>query len=134
MSTSAPVPIHFGDEKEEAKVFDFNHGKPVDLTLSAVKKVKDFLASTPSAAGKRFRIYVEGGGCSGMQYGFTFDDVKPDDQIVPCQDTEVLIDPNSVNYLKSSVVDYTDDFRGSGFVVHNPMAKASCGCGISFAV
>jgi iron-sulfur cluster insertion protein len=134
MSGSSPVPISFGEQKAVPQAFDFNHGKPVDLTSSAVKKVRDFLASTPAAAGKHFRIYVEGGGCSGFQYGFTFDNAKPDDQIVPCQDIEVLVDPNSINYLKSSVVDYTEDFRGSGFVVHNPQAKASCGCGISFAV
>lgn len=130
----APVPISFGEESKEEKAYNMDHGKPIDLTPEAVAKVKDFIAKNPNAGAKQFRVFVEGGGCSGMQYGFTFDDKKDGDNVVPCADIEILIDDPSLAYIKGAVVDYVEDFRGSGFVVKNPMSKGQCGCGVSFTV
>lgn len=130
----SPMGISFSDEAPQKRVYDLNHGKVIDLTAEAVAKVKDFIQKNVKAQGKYFRVYVEGGGCSGMQYGFTFDERKEDDHLVPCGDIEVLVDKNSESYLKSSVVDYVEGLGGTGFVVENPQAKASCGCGTSFTV
>jgi len=130
---SNPTPISFGPKPVEP-VYNFDHGKVIDLTAAAVKRVKDFQKETPDAASKRFRIYVEGGGCSGFQYGFTFDEKRDDDSLIPCEDIEVLIDPQTSTYLNGSIIDYYSDFRGSGFIVKNPLAKATCGCGTSFTV
>ena len=128
------IPITFGSAETEKPVINFDHGKLVDLTASAVNHVKNFLKNTPEAQNKKFRIYVEGGGCSGFQYGFTFDEQRDDDNVIKCEDVEVLVDQNTVTYVNGAVVDYFSDFRGSGFTVHNPQAKASCGCGVSFSV
>lgn len=102
------------------------------LTDNAVKKVNDYRSSDPSLAGKAFRIFVESGGCSGFQYGFAFDEKRDDDQVVPCGDLQILVDPMSAQYLSGSVVDYVEDLQGAGFAVTNPNAKKSCGCGHSF--
>lgn len=102
------------------------------LTDNAVKKVNDFRSHDPNLAGKSFRIFVEAGGCSGFQYGFAFDDKRDDDQVVPCGDLQILIDPASAQYLSGSVVDYVENLQGAGFSVTNPNAKKSCGCGHSF--
>lgn len=130
----APVPISFGEEKKAEKVYNMAHGKLVDLTSEAVAKVKDFIQKNPNAGTKMFRICVEGGGCSGLQYGFTFDDKKDDDNVVPCEDIHVLIDNPTLAYIKGAIVDYVEDFRGSGFIVKNPQSKGECGCGVSFTV
>ncbi len=130
----APVPISFGEEKKVEKIYNMDHGKPIDLTHDAIEQVKSFIEKNPAAAAKKFRVYVEGGGCSGMQYGFTFDDKKDDDNIVPCEDIEVLIDEPSLAYIKGAVIDYVADMRGAGFVVKNPQSKGECGCGVSFTV
>jgi iron-sulfur cluster insertion protein len=134
--SSTPIPISFDDDqKEEEKVYNFDHGKDLDLTEDAIAKVKSYLESNEKAKGKRFRVYVEGGGCSGMQYGFTFDDkVKDDDHMVKCGDLEVLVDAPSLIYIKGAVVDYVDSFSGAGFIVKNPLSKGECGCGVSFTV
>lgn len=104
----------------------------ITLTESAVKKVKDYGAGDPALAGKSFRVFIESGGCSGFQYGFAFDDKRDDDQLVPCGDIQVLIDPASAEYLKGSVIDFVEDFNGAGFAVKNPNSKSGCGCGKSF--
>ena len=108
----------------------------LDLTLTekAVAKVKAFAAADTTSQGKGLRIFVQGGGCSGFQYGFAFDDQKEGDTIVEKETIKVLIDPYSAPYLTASTVDYVEDFRGSGFVVQNPNAKGTCGCGSSFTV
>ena len=104
------------------------------LTDRAVAKVKDFAQKKLDAAGKNFRVYVEGGGCSGYQYGFSFDTKKEDDLVIDCNGVNVLIDPQSKLYLNGCTVDFVEDFKSSGFTVKNPNAKASCGCGTSFTV
>jgi iron-sulfur cluster assembly accessory protein len=103
----------------------------IQLTDNAVNKVKNFATQSADYQGKDFRIYVEGGGCSGFSYGFTFDDKREDDEINEAGEIRVLIDPQSAKYLAGSKVDYIDDFRGSGFVIENPNTKGSCGCGSS---
>ena len=94
------------------------------------------IAQEKSLEGKALRIFVEGGGCSGLQYGFTFDDRHEGDMEVPYEGFKVLIDPKSGNYVQGSVVDFVvgDGLHGSGFKIENPNAKGSCGCGTSFTV
>ncbi len=105
----------------------------LSLSPRAVEKVKFFAAQMPEASGKALRIFVQGGGCSGLQYGFTFDDWQDGDTVVEAADLKVLIDPMSAPYLAGARVDYVEDLRGAGFVVDNPNAIASCSCGQSFA-
>jgi len=108
-------------------------GDFLSLTDAAVAKVKFFAGSMPDSEGKPLRIFVQGGGCSGFQYGFTFDAKKADDTVVSTGGIEVVIDPQSATYLKDAKVDYVEDFRGAGFSVTNPNATGgSCGCGKSF--
>lgn len=111
-----------------------DHGKTIDLTVQALSKLHDFFAKMPDAKGKAFRIGVFEGGCSGNQYQFLFDDKKEGDVLTECGDISVVLDATALAMVKGSTVDYVDDLNGSGFVVHNPKAKASCGCGLSFAV
>ena len=103
------------------------------LTDRAVDKVKDFAAKMPEAAGKALRVFIQGGGCSGFQYGFTFDDKRPTDHVVKARDIEVLVDPASAAKLQGATVDFVEDFRGAGFSVDNPNATGGCGCGKSFS-
>jgi len=104
------------------------------LTDKAIAKIKEFAAKMPESQGKMFRVFVEGGGCSGFQYGFNFDDERPGDEILTFADVKILIDPSSRPYLLGSSLDFIEDFKGAGFSVKNPNAKASCGCGTSFSV
>ena len=105
------------------------------LTMSerAVEKVRTFAEQMPEAQGKDLRIFIQGGGCSGFQYGFTFDDKQDDDTVVESNGVRVLVDPMSAAYLSGASVDFVEDFRGSGFVVENPNAVRTCGCGHSFS-
>ncbi len=105
----------------------------LSLTDRAVAKVKDFAGKMPEAAGKALRVFIQGGGCSGFQYGFTFDEVKPTDYRLQVQDIEVIVDKASALKLNGSTVDWVEDFRGAGFSVENPNASSSCGCGKSFS-
>ena len=103
----------------------------VELTENAVKKVKDFAAQNTEFQGKGFRVYVQGGGCSGFSYGFSFDDKRDGDEISRAGDMSVFVDPASVPYLNGAKIDYVEDMRRSGFVIENPNSKGSCGCGNS---
>jgi len=129
-----PTPIRFDDEKKVEKVYNLDHGKLIDLTPEAIAYVKDFSLKNNKAVGKFFKISVEGGGCSGLQYNFTFADKDDTVEVVKCEGIEVLVDKTSVVYLKSSVVDYVNELGGAGFVVKNPQSTAECGCGVSFTV
>jgi iron-sulfur cluster assembly accessory protein len=102
------------------------------LTDAAVEKVKYFATSMPDSEGKPLRIFVQGGGCSGFQYGFQFDEKKDDDNVIQQGGITVLVDPQSAGYLKDCTVNYVEDFRGAGFSVENPQATGGCGCGKSF--
>ncbi|MEO6035623.1 MAG: iron-sulfur cluster insertion protein ErpA [Verrucomicrobiota bacterium] len=104
----------------------------VTVTESAAKEIQSMITREKDNAGKALRVYVEGGGCSGMQYGMVFDERRPDDSVSELHGVSVLVDPFSANYLRGSVVDFSDALTGGGFKITNPQAKQSCGCGKSF--
>ena len=120
VETSTPTPITGAS------------GALLSLTDAAVAKVKHFAGTMPDSQGKPLRIFVQGGGCSGFQYGFTFDEKKEGDTVIETGGIEVVVDPQSATYLKDAKVDYVEDFRGAGFSVTNPQATGGCGCGKSF--
>ncbi len=107
---------------------------PIIFTDSAANKVAELLAEEDNPDLK-LRVYITGGGCSGFQYGFTFDDeVAEDDTLIEKNGVTVLIDAMSLQYLKGAEIDYKDDLSGARFVIRNPNARTTCGCGSSFAV
>ncbi|MBM4015101.1 MAG: iron-sulfur cluster insertion protein ErpA [Planctomycetes bacterium] len=103
------------------------------LSASAQKAVKGFIDADAALKGKALRIFVQGGGCSGFQYGFTFSDKQQGDDVTPCPEFEVVVDPMSLPYLDGVQVDWVDSLQGSGFTVKNPNASGGCGCGKSFS-
>lgn len=104
----------------------------VTLTSSAADHIRDLLAHEPDNAGKTLRIFIEGGGCSGMQYGMVFDEKRPDDLTAEFHGVAVFVDPVSADYLRGSTIDFKDELNGGGFKISNPKARQSCGCGKSF--
>jgi iron-sulfur cluster assembly accessory protein len=102
------------------------------VTDSAVKQLQSILAEDPAAAGKGLRIFVEHGGCAGLQYGMTLDERKDGDAIVEREGVQVLVDEESAKYLAGSTIDFADGLSGAGFRIQNPNAVRSCGCGTSF--
>jgi iron-sulfur cluster assembly accessory protein len=102
------------------------------LTEAAIEKVKFFAKTMPDSLEKPLRIFIQGGGCSGFQYGFTFDEKKENDNVIETGGVTVVVDPQSATYLKDARVNYVEDFRGAGFAVENPNATGGCGCGKSF--
>ncbi len=106
----------------------------VNLSERAIQKVRDLVAEEENDQLK-LRVFITGGGCSGFQYGFTFDElVADDDTALEQEGVTLLVDPMSLQYLAGSVVDYTEGLEGSRFVVNNPNATATCGCGSSFSI
>lgn len=103
----------------------------ITLTASAAEEVRSMLLK-PENAGKTLRIFVEQGGCSGMQYSMLFDEQRPDDIAAQFHGVSVLVDPFSAKYLRGTVVDFSDALTGGGFKITNPNARQSCGCGKSF--
>lgn len=103
----------------------------ITLTESAARKIETLRAEKASS-GQMLRIFVEAGGCSGFEYGMSFDDKKPDDRSLEDQGVGFLVDPTSFDYLDGSVVDFDDGLSGKGFEVKNPNASSTCGCGRSF--
>ena len=101
------------------------------LTDAAIEKVTEYLTDDDNK-GKALRVFVEGGGCSGFQYGLAFDDPAEDDSVLTFGAVSVLVDPSSAPYIKGSQIDFLDSLQGSGFKVTNPGAKSTCGCGQSF--
>jgi len=107
---------------------------PLVFTDSAAAKVKDLLAEEGNPELK-LRVFVQGGGCSGFQYGFTFDEAVSDDDTVLDKDgVQLLVDPMSFQYLVGAEIDYKEDLEGAQFVIRNPNASTTCGCGSSFSV
>src|SRR5438445_339433 len=104
----------------------------ISLTENAANHVREMIADNQENAGKSLRIYVESGGCSGMQYGLVFDEKRADDVILEFHGVPVLLDPFSAGYVRGAVVDYVDALTGGGFKISNPNARESCGCGKSF--
>jgi iron-sulfur cluster insertion protein len=107
---------------------------PLVFTDNAAKKVKELIEEEGSTDLK-LRVFVSGGGCSGFQYGFTFEEeVNDDDTQVQKDSVTLLIDPMSLQYLMGAEIDYQDSLQGSQFVIRNPQATTTCGCGSSFSV
>ncbi|MDT0175221.1 iron-sulfur cluster insertion protein ErpA [Enterobacter sp. BRE11] len=107
---------------------------PLQFTDAAASKVKNLIADEENPDLK-LRVYITGGGCSGFQYGFTFDDKMNDgDMTIEKQGVALVVDPMSLQYLVGGSVDYTEGLEGSRFIVTNPNAKTTCGCGSSFSI
>lgn len=99
------------------------------ITEKAAQAVRDYASTMPEVAGKQLRIFVERGGCSGVRYGFAFDDHHEGDTVLDSGGLKVLLDATSAEVLESATVDFVDDERGRGFVVDNPaVAAQGCGC------
>jgi len=106
---------------------------PMLFTDSAANKVKTLIEEEGNADLK-LRVFVSGGGCSGFQYGFTFDEVtNEDDTVLNKNGVQLLIDPMSLQYLMGAEIDYQDGLEGAQFVIKNPGATSTCGCGSSFS-
>ncbi len=104
------------------------------ITRDAVARVHQLL-ETKDNPGLMLRVYIQGGGCSGFQYGFQFDDVRQEDDIyIEREGIRVLVDMLSLQYLDGAEIDYKDDLMGSRFLVNNPNASTTCGCGSSFSI
>lgn len=115
-STGAPVPT-----------------APLNFTPAAASKVSELIREEGNAALK-LRVYISGGGCSGFQYGFEFDEEQAEDDIVVERNgVALLVDPLSLQYLHGAEVDYSESLQGAQFVIRNPNAKTTCGCGSSFS-
>ncbi|MEO5376800.1 MAG: iron-sulfur cluster insertion protein ErpA [Magnetococcus sp. DMHC-6] len=105
----------------------------ITLTTNATAKLASLLQEENNPDLK-LRIFVQGGGCSGFQYGFTFDENEENDDVtIQVDAVKVLVDPLSFNYLNGAEVDYVEDLNGAQFVIKNPNASSSCGCGKSFS-
>jgi iron-sulfur cluster assembly accessory protein len=105
----------------------------IRITESAARRIGEILAGEPS--GSMLRISVNGGGCSGFQYGFDIDRARqPDDIVLERDGATVLVDETSLQFLRGSVVDFVDDLIGQSFKIENPQATSSCGCGTSFSI
>lgn len=107
---------------------------PLVFTDAAAKKVS-YLIEGEDNPNLRLRVYITGGGCSGFQYGFTFDDqINEGDLTIENQSVGLVVDPMSLQYLIGGTVDYVEGLEGSRFVVNNPNASSTCGCGSSFSI
>ena len=107
--------------------------EPLVFTPQAAAKVADLIAQEDTP-GLMLRVYIQGGGCSGFQYGFTFDEtVNEGDETVETDGVKLLIDPMSIQYLMGAEIDYKEDLQGAQFIIRNPNATTTCGCGSSFS-
>lgn len=107
---------------------------PLEFTEAAANKVKHLIADEDNP-NLKLRVYITGGGCSGFQYGFTFDEnVNDGDMTIENSGVTLVVDPMSLQYLIGGEVDYTEGLEGSRFFVNNPNATTTCGCGASFSV
>ena len=118
------VPQYFGEEQGAA---------PLVFTEAAARKVGQLLQEEANPA-LMLRVYISGGGCSGFQYGFTFDEKREEgDSSVEQLGVTLLVDPTSLQYLEGAEIDFKDDLSGARFVIRNPNAQSTCGCGSSFS-
>lgn len=105
----------------------------VSLTPECVEKIRALIQEEGNPELK-LRVFVQGGGCSGFQYGFTFDEIaNDDDTVVSFDEVRLLIDPMSYQYLAGAKINYKEDLSGAQFVIENPNASSTCGCGSSFS-
>ena len=108
--------------------------RPLGFTPAAAAKVRELVSEEGNDALK-LRVYIQGGGCSGFQYGFEFDETQGEDDLaIVTDDVTLLVDPLSLQYLMGAEVDYAESLHGAQFVSRNPNAKTTCGCGSSFTV
>tara|TARA_Y100001949_G_C15846958_1_gene268836 strand:- start:183 stop:530 length:348 start_codon:yes stop_codon:yes gene_type:complete len=106
----------------------------LNLTEGAVKKILS-LSENEKQKKINLRVYVTGGGCSGFQYGFTFDEsIDEEDTCITKKGANLVIDPLSIQYILGSTIDYVEDLSGSKFIIKNPNAITTCGCGESFSI
>jgi len=125
------IELSFGEYTMNAPV---EQASPFVFTDSAADKVKDLIAEEGNPDLK-LRVFVQGGGCSGFQYGFTFDEiVNEDDTAINKSGVTLLVDSMSYQYLVGAEIDYKEDLEGAQFVIKNPNASTTCGCGSSFSV
>ena len=104
----------------------------IQIKESAITKISDILAEENNPKAK-VRVFVQGGGCSGMQYGFTIDEEQNEDDFeIPAGSLSMLVDSISAQYLQNASIDYVEDLSGSQFKISNPNAQTTCGCGSSF--
>jgi iron-sulfur cluster assembly protein len=107
----------------------------VSLTPTAAEKIRELMAEDPAGESSVLRVAIQGGGCSGFQYGLGFDSGPvEDDETIELHGVTVVIDPYSAPYLKGATIDFLNGLEESGFKIDNPNASASCGCGHSFTV
>ena len=107
----------------------------MQLSDGAVQKILSLKSDEANSAQLNLRVYVTGGGCSGFQYGFSFDDVvEADDTRIEKGGANLVVDSLSLQYLQGSTVDYIEDLTGSKFIISNPNATTTCGCGESFSI
>lgn len=107
---------------------------PIEFSEAAAKRVKMLISEEENDALK-LRVFVTGGGCSGFQYGFTFEEnTNPDDMQIEREGVALVVDPMSLQYLIGGIVDFEEGLQGSRFFVKNPNASSTCGCGASFTV
>ncbi|MCC2605024.1 iron-sulfur cluster insertion protein ErpA [Planctobacterium marinum] len=107
---------------------------PINFSDAAALKVKSLIEEEENPELK-LRVYVTGGGCSGFQYGFTFDEkVNDGDMVIEKETVSLVVDPMSLQYLMGGTVDYTEGLQGARFLVDNPNAETTCGCGSSFSI
>lgn len=107
-------------------------GPMITLTARAARQI-EAMRSSIGSADKRLRVLVESGGCSGFQYGMSFDEPKPDDAQFESEGVAMVVDPASLAYLSGSTIDFDDGLHGKGFDIRNPNAQSTCGCGKSFS-
>ena len=107
----------------------------LQITEGAVNKILSFADSEDDSSSLNLRVYVTGGGCSGFQYGFSFDKViDEEDTCITKDGANLVVDSLSLQYLEGSTIDYSEDLMGSKFIIKNPNATTTCGCGESFSI
>lgn len=114
---------------------DYRSGAvPLQFSVAAAHKVRELIDEEGNPALK-LRVYINGGGCSGFQYGFTFDEAQAEDDLaIDREGVTLLVDPLSLQYLGGAEIDYAESLSGAQFVIRNPNARTTCGCGSSFSI
>ena len=131
-----PASVTREPDPEDARIRVMDPAVDIDIRISdrATAKAREIFASH-SEAGGMLRVYVEGGGCSGFQYGFDLEQAtEADDYVIERDGVRLVVDPLSYQYIVGSEIDYQEDLQGSQFVVRNPNASTTCGCGLSFSI
>ena len=126
--------MEWTSQNEAIAMSDPDFASAIVFSEKAARKVGE-LIFRQGRTNPLLRVYIEGGGCSGFQYGFNFEDgVGEEDVVVERDGAKLLVDPMSFQYLMGSEIDYREDLQGSRFVINNPNAATTCGCGMSFSI